>query len=55
MFENAPTEIPTNAWLLLDALGRSMSDTRLWSANLHIPAVGERGFHRIVNADSRRT
>jgi hypothetical protein len=24
-------------------------------AMLHIPVDGERGFHRIVNADSRRT
>jgi hypothetical protein len=40
MFENAPTEIPTNAWLLVDALGRSMSDTRLWSGNRDAPEIG---------------
>ncbi len=40
MFENAPTKIPTNGWLLSDVLGHPMSDARLWSDNLDAPAIG---------------
>jgi hypothetical protein len=34
------TKIPTNGWLLLDVLGHSMSDVRLWPGNRDASAIG---------------